>query len=90
MSRKKYIKINLVIIMLNKEEIGRRIRELRISKEKTGLTISTYLGIDQSYYSKIEKGKHEIKLETIYRIAEYFGVSIDYLTARTNKKEVNE
>lgn len=75
---------------MNKEIIGKRIKELRIENEKTGINVSTILGIDQSYYSKIEKGKHEIKLDTIYRIAEFYNVSIDYITGRTNKKEINK
>lgn len=75
---------------MNKKIIGERIKELRIKNEKTGIYISTVLGIDQSYYSKIEKGKHEIKLETIYRIAELYNVSLDYLTGRTTKEEINK
>lgn len=74
---------------MNNELIGERIRSLRMSKEKTGIYISTMLGIDQSYYSKMERGKHEIKLETLYRLAEYYKVSLDYLTGRTNVKDVN-
>ena len=69
---------------------GKRIRQLRLEKGKSGINISTILGIDQSNYSKIENDKHEIKLETLVRIAEYYDVSLDYLTGRTNKKEVNK
>lgn len=74
--------------MLNTVEIGKRIKELRTEKEWTGITMATKIGVDQSYYSKIEKGKHEIKLEKLYEIANIFNVSLDYLTARTNRKEV--
>ena len=66
--------------------MGKRIKELRIEKGWTGIKMSTKIGVDQSYYSKIEKGKHEIKLEKLYEIADIFNVSLDYLTARTNKK----
>ena len=51
--------------------------------------MSTRLGIDQSYYSKLEKGKHTIKLETLCKIADLYNVSLDYLTARTNNKNIN-
>ena len=74
--------------MLNTEEMGKRIKELRIEKGWTGIKMSTKIGVDQSYYSKIEKGKHEIKLEKLYEIADIFNVSLDYLTARTNKKDI--
>lgn len=75
---------------MNNKIIGERIKKLRVDNEKTGINISTILGIDQSYYSKIEKGKHQIKLETLYKIAELYNVSLDYLTGRTNKKEINK
>lgn len=74
--------------MLNTEEMGKRIKELRIEKGWTGIKMSTRIGIDQSYYSKIEKGKHEIKLEKLYEIANILDVSLDYLTGRTNRKEI--
>lgn len=75
---------------MNNELIGKRLKTLRLNREKTGVYISTLLGIDQSYYSKMERGKHEIKLETLYRLAEYYNVSLDYLTGRTNNKEVSK
>ena len=67
-----------------------RIKELRIEKGESQIKVSTVLGIDQSYYSKIELGKHEIRTSDLIRIAEYFNVSLDYLVGRTNKKEVNK
>lgn len=76
--------------MINSEEMGRRIRKLRVENEKTGINISTRIGIDQSYYSKIEKGKHQIKLETLYKIADIYNVSLDYLTGRTNNRNINK
>ncbi len=76
--------------MINPIEIGTRIRELREEKELTGIYVSTRLGIDQSYYSKLEKGKHTIKLDTLCKIADMYNVSLDYLTARTNNKIINK
>ena len=64
--------------MLNTEEMGKRIKELRIEKGWTGIKMSTHIGIDQSYYSKIEKGKHEIKL------AKFYNVTIDFIANITN------
>ena len=68
----------------------KRIQELRKEQKRTQINVSTLLGIDQSYYSKIEKGQHNIKLETLIKIADFYNVSLDYLTNRTNKKEVNK
>ena len=68
---------------------GERIKKLRLENERTGINVATILGIDQSYYSKIEKDQHEIKLSTLLKIAEMYDVSLDYLVGRTSKKEVN-
>lgn len=68
----------------------KRIKELRIEKGEKQTKISTILGIEQSYYSKLELGKHEISIKDLIRIAEYFNVSTDYILERTNKKEVNK
>lgn len=83
MSRANKNKIILVIKMY------KRIKELRIEKGETQIKISTILGIEQSYYSKLELGKHEISIKDLIRIAEYFNVSTDYILERTNKKEIN-
>lgn len=40
--------------MLNTEEMGKRIKELRIEKGWTGIKMSTKIGVDQSYYSKMD------------------------------------
>ncbi len=69
---------------------GERIKKLRLENERTGINVATILGIDQSYYSKIEKDQHEIKLSTLIKIAEMYDVSLDYLVGRTTKKEINK
>lgn len=68
----------------------KRIRELRIEKGETQTKVSTLLGIEQSYYSKIELGKHEISVKDLINVAEYFNVSIDYIVERTDEKQVNK
>ena len=67
-----------------------RIRELRQEKGKTTIEVSTKLGIEQSYYSKLELGKHKISIENLIKIADFYNVSIDYLIGRTDKKEINK
>ena len=67
----------------------KRIKELRQEKGRTQINISTILGIEQSYYSKLELGKHEISVKDLIKIADLYQVSIDYILERTNKREVN-
>ena len=68
----------------------KRIKELRIEKGESQLKVSTILVIEQSYYSKLELGKHEISVKDLKKIAEYFNVSTDYILERTNIKEINK
>lgn len=67
-----------------------RIRKLRTDRGKTTVEVSTKLGIEQSYYSKLELGKHKISVENLIKIAEFYNVSLDYLTGRTDNKEINK
>lgn len=68
----------------------KRIKELRREQGRTQINVSTLLGIDQSYYSKLEKGIHKISIDDLIKIAELYNVSLDYLVERTNKKEINK
>ena len=45
---------------------------------------------DQSLYSKYERGLREIPFKLVIRLADFYNVSIDYIAARTNKREVNK
>lgn len=61
------------------EKFGKRLVELRtqrgISQEKFALEI----GIDRTYYSSIENGKHSVSLEKIYLIANGLGITLEEL-----------
>lgn len=67
----------------------KRIRELREESEKTTIEVSTKLGIEQSYYSKLELGKHQISVKNLIKIADFYNVSIDYILERTDNKQIN-
>lgn len=67
-----------------------RIRELRLEKGITTVELSTKLGIEQSYYSKLELGKHKINLPNLIKIANFYNVSLDYIVERTDKKPINK
>lgn len=47
----------------------------------TGAQLSTDLGMSRSFMTELRKGRAKsIKLETAQKIADYFHVSLDYLT----------
>ena len=49
--------------------------------------IAEYLLCDQSLYSKYERGERDLPLEYADRLAELYGVSVDYLVGRTKVKQ---
>ena len=66
-----------------------RIRDLREDSDLTQQQVAEMLMCDQSLYSKYERGEREIPLRLLIILAEYYGVSLDYLVCRTEKAEVN-
>lgn len=63
-----------------------RIRDLREDKDLKQKQIADYLMCDQSLYSKYERGERALPLEYAVKLADYYGVSVDYLLCRTNVK----
>jgi len=64
-----------------------RIRDLREDKDLTQKVIAEYLLCDQSLYSKYERGERQLPLEYADMLADYYGVSVDYLIGRTSVKK---
>ncbi len=75
----------MVIKMLYK-----RIKELRKEKGITQVNVSTNIGVEESYYGKYERGVHDIPLSVLIKLADFYNVSLDYITERTNKREINK
>lgn len=63
-----------------------RIRDLREDSDKTQKEIAEFLMCDQSLYSKYERGERPLPLEAADKLADYYGVSVDYLLFRTDIK----
>ena len=64
-----------------------RIRDLREDNDLTQKQISEYLMCDQSLYSKYERDEREISLSLIIKLADYYNVSLDYISGRSDKKQ---
>lgn len=70
--------------------IGNILRRLRESKKVTQAGMAEFLGIDRSTYTKYESGKSKPDADMLIKIADYFGVSVDYLLERTDVPAVKE
>ena len=56
-----------------------RLRDLREDRDLTQRELAEYLGVHQTTYSDYELGRLNIPLRTLCRIADFYGVSTDYL-----------
>lgn len=65
--------------------IGDKIKELREKKGLTQKELAEEIGVAQSTVAMIESGKNKGSIETLSKIANYFNVSIDYLTTTEEK-----
>ena len=63
------------------------IRNLRIDGGYTQKQIAEYLNIKQNTYSQYEIGVLNYPVDVLMSLADFYGVSVDYLLGRTNNKE---
>lgn len=63
-----------------------RIRDLREDSDLTQKAVAAALRCDQSLYSKYERCERPLPLEMADQLADFYGVSVDYLLGRTDVK----
>ncbi|WP_294771193.1 helix-turn-helix domain-containing protein [uncultured Eubacterium sp.] len=63
-----------------------RLRDLREDNDITQSQIASVLNIRQNTYSQYENGKRQMPIELLWKLADYYNTSIDYLIGRTNTK----
>lgn len=66
--------------------LGERLRLLRKERRMRQVDVAELLGITQAHYQRIEKGKINIPTLTLCTLADYFGVSTDYLLGRSEER----
>ena len=67
-----------------------RLRDMREDHDLTQTAVAAHLGIHQTVYSRYERGFQTIPLEHLIRLADFYDVSLDFLTGRTQKMKVNK
>lgn len=68
----------------------RRLRDLREDHDLMQKEIASILGIQQTVYSRYERGFQTIPIEHMLKLADYYNVSIDYLLERTNNPNISK
>ncbi len=65
-----------------------RLKDLREDKDMKQSDIAEYLGIQQTVYSRYERGFQNIPIEHLLSLADFYDVSTDYIFGRTNNPKL--
>ena len=80
------VEITMEIIM---PVFSQRMKALRKSKNLKQTDMAELLHCTGRHYQRIEYGEVNLPALDLLFLADYFGVSTDYLLGRTEKKEIN-
>ena len=64
-----------------------RIRDLRMDRGFTQEEVARVLHVSQNTYSQYEIGTTRYPLDAVVKLAEFYGVSVDYLVGLTDTPE---
>ena len=59
-----------------KEQVGKRIKELRLSKNMSQEDFAFKCGLDRTYITSLERGKRNVSLINLEKIANAFDMSL--------------
>ena len=62
--------------------VYRRVRDLREDHDKTQRDIANTLNMQLTVYQRYERGERELPLWAAIKLADYYGVTLDYLVGR--------
>lgn len=65
------------------------LRKLRKEKGLSQIAVQMQTGIEQALISKYENGERVPPTETLMQLVDFYGVSMDYIMGRTDRKEIN-
>jgi len=66
--------------------LGGRLRELRKEKKLKQRELAAFLDITEVHYRRVEAGKINIPTLTLCALADYYGVTTDYLLGRSDQR----
>ncbi len=64
-----------------------RLRDLREDRDLKQKDLAELLQVHQSTYSDYELGELNIPVTALHKLADFYGVSVDYLLGRTTQKQ---
>ena len=68
----------------------KKLKDLRIDNDLYQKEVASILKITRQQYGFYESGKRDIPVDLLIKLADFYGVSVDYILERTNKKELDK
>ena len=62
-----------------------RLKDIREDRDLTQREVAEHLHIRQNTYSQYENGQRGLPIDTLVKLARYFGVSTDYILGLTDE-----
>lgn len=81
--------LNLMLGRVIWMEQYKRIRELREDADLTQEKVGRAINVPQRSYAYYESGERMVPPYVLCALADFYGVSVDYILGRTNGKETN-
>lgn len=66
----------------------RRLKDLREDHDLMQKEIASILGIQQTVYSRYERGFQTVPIEHLIKLADFYKVSTDYIFERTDNPNI--
>lgn len=63
----------------------RRLRDLREDRDLLQKDVAKLLNCSQVCYSRYESGKRDLPTDVLLKLADFYGVTTDYILGRTDK-----
>ena len=68
----------------------KKLKDLRIDNDLYQKEVANILKTTKQQYGLYESGKRDIPVDLLIKLADFYGVSVDYILERTNKKELDK
>ena len=81
----------MLSIQYNSKDVGKRLKELRISKHMSRVQLASKLNLSEDSVAGFEKGRTTIGAEHLVKIGQLFNISAGYFYVGNHKKlEIQE
>ena len=78
--------VHSILFPVIKMPVYRRIRDLREDADLTQKQVEEAINVPQRTYAYYEAGERMVPPNVLCALADFYGVSVDYILGRTDKK----